>query len=202
MAGLLVQGTALGQAGAAASLTPTNQPAGGASAKGAAESEVAVIETSEGTMVLEFWPDVAPRTVENFKKLARQGFYDGTCFHRVIKGFMIQGGDPLTKDESQKARWGTGGPGYTIKAEFNSRKHERGVVSMARRSDPDSAGSQFFICHGDAPHLDGRYTAFGRLIKGEEVLDRIANTPTDAQDRPLNRVTVKTIRIVPASQAP
>lgn len=202
MAGLLVQGTALGQAGAAASLTPTNQPAGGASAKGAAESEVAVIETSEGTMVLEFWPDVAPRTVENFKKLARQGFYDGTCFHRVIKGFMIQGGDPLTKDESQKARWGTGGPGYTIKAEFNSRKHERGVVSMARRSDPDSAGSQFFICHGDAPHLDGRYTAFGRLIKGEDVLDRIANTPTDAQDRPLNRVTVKTIRIVPASQAP
>ena len=200
--GLLLHGTAPVQAGASGEGASTNQASGTVPARASGEAEVAVIETSEGTMVMEFWPEVAPRTVENFKKLARQGFYDGTCFHRVIKGFMIQGGDPLTKDESQKARWGTGGPGYTIKAEFNSRQHVRGVVSMARRSDPDSAGSQFFICHGDAPHLDGRYTAFGRLIKGEDVLDRIANTPTDAQDRPLKRVTVKTIRIVPASQAP
>lgn len=168
----------------------------------ASTNEVAVIRTSEGIMVVEFWPDVAPGHVENFKKLARQGFYDGTCFHRVIKGFMIQGGDPLTKDESQKARWGTGGPGYTIKAEFNSRKHVRGVLSMARTSDPNSAGSQFFICHADAPHLDGKYTAFGKLIRGEEVLDRIANTPTDARDRPLKRIHVESIRIVPADQVP
>lgn len=180
----------------------TNAVPGTAPRPGAATNEVAVIQTSEGTMVLEFWPDVAPGHVENFKKLARQGFYDGTCFHRVIKGFMIQGGDPLTRDESQKARWGTGGPGYTIKAEFNSRKHVRGVLSMARTSDPNSAGSQFFICHADAPHLDGQYTAFGRLIRGEEVLDRIANTPTDARNRPLKRVHVESIRIVPADQAP
>jgi len=182
--------------------TSTNTTHRPASAVPNPTNEVAVIRTSEGTMVIEFWPDVAPGHVENFKKLARQGFYDGTCFHRVIKGFMIQGGDPLTKDETQKARWGTGGPGYTIKAEFNNRRHVRGVVSMARTSDPNSAGSQFFICHADAPHLDGQYTAFGRLIRGEDVLDRIANTPTDARDRPLKRVHVESIRIVPANQAP
>lgn len=180
----------------------TNAAPPSAARLAASTNEVAVIRTSEGIMVVEFWPDVAPGHVENFKKLARQGFYDGTCFHRVIKGFMIQGGDPLTKDESQKARWGTGGPGYTIKAEFNSRKHVRGVLSMARTSDPNSAGSQFFICHADAPHLDGQYTAFGKLIRGEDVLDRIANTPTDARDRPLKRIQVQSIRIVPADQAP
>jgi len=160
--------------------------------------EVAVIKTSEGEMVLEFWPDVAPGHVENFKKLARQGFYDGTCFHRVIKDFMIQGGDPLTKDEANKSRWGTGGPGYTIKAEFNDRPHVRGVLSMARASDPNSAGSQFFICHGNPRFLDGKYTAFGKLIKGDDVLEKIATTPTDANDRPLKRVHVESIRIVAA----
>lgn len=159
-------------------------------------NEVAVIKTSEGEMVLEFWPDVAPGHVENFKKLARKGFYDGTCFHRVIKGFMIQGGDPLTKDEANKGRWGTGGPGYTIKAEFNDRPHVRGVLSMARASDPNSAGSQFFICHGDPRFLDGKYTAFGKLIKGDDVLEKIATTPTDANDRPLKRIHVESIRIV------
>jgi peptidyl-prolyl cis-trans isomerase B (cyclophilin B) len=158
--------------------------------------EVAVIKTSEGEMVLEFWPDVAPGHVENFKKLARQGFYDGTCFHRVIKDFMIQGGDPLTKDEANKSRWGTGGPGYTIKAEFNDRPHVRGVLSMARASDPNSAGSQFFICHGNPRFLDGKYTAFGKLIKGDDVLEKIATTPTDANDRPLKRVHIESIRIV------
>src|SRR5438093_11371403 len=101
-------------------------------------NEVAVLTTSEGTMVLEFWPDVAPGHVENFKKLARKGFYDGTAFHRVIKGFMIQGGDPLTKDDKNDARWGTGDPGYKIKAEFNDRPHVRGVLSMARSNDPNS----------------------------------------------------------------
>ena len=161
--------------------------------------ELAVIQTSEGTMVLELWPEVAPRHVENFKNLARQGFYDGTCFHRVIAGFMIQGGDPLTKDESQKSRWGTGGPPHRIPAEFNDRPHLRGVLSMARAQDPDSAGSQFFICHADARFLDGQYTAFGRLVQGEDVLDRIANTPTDARDCPLRRIHVESIRIVPAS---
>src|SRR4051812_14668680 len=110
--------------------------------------EVAVFKTSEGEMVAEFWPDVAPNTVENFKKLAKSGFYDGTAFHRILKGFMAQGGDPLTKDPLKETAWGTGDPGYKIKAEFSQKKHERGVFSMARSQDPNSAGSQFFICFG------------------------------------------------------
>ena len=141
-------------------------------------NEVAVIKTSEGEMVVEFWPDVAPKTVENFKSLARKGFYDGTCFHRVIKDFMIQGGDALTKDPKAEGRWGTGDPGYKIKAEFNDRPHTRGVLSMARSNDPDSAGSQFFICHGDPRFLDRQYTAFGKVIKGDDVLEKIATTKT------------------------
>jgi peptidyl-prolyl cis-trans isomerase B (cyclophilin B) len=158
--------------------------------------EVAVIKTSAGTMVIEFWPDVAPKTVENFKKLANQGFYDGTCFHRVIKDFMIQGGDPLTKDEANKARWGTGDPGYKIKAEFNEKSHTRGVISMARSQDPDSAGSQFFICHGNPNFLDRQYTAFGKLIKGDEVLERIATTSTGPRDVPSTRQNIDSIKIV------
>src|SRR2546426_10364843 len=126
--------------------------------------EVAVIKTTEGEMTVEFWPDVAPKTVENFKKLAKEGFYDGTAFHRIIKGFMIQGGDPFTKDLSKEDRFGEGGPGYTIKAEFNDRKHVRGVMSMARSRDPDSAGSQFFICHAEATSLDGKYTEVGKVV--------------------------------------
>lgn len=161
-------------------------------------SEVAVIQTSEGTMVLEFWPDVAPGHVENFKKLARQGFYDGTCFHRIIKGFMIQGGDPLTKDPAMQSRWGTGGPGHTIKAEFNTKPHVRGVLSMARSQDPDSAGSQFFICHADAHFLDRQYTAFGKLIKGDDVLEKLATTPTQPGDRPVKRANIESIKIVAA----
>ncbi len=129
-------------------------------------SELAQITTTEGEIVIEFWPDVAPKTVENFKTLAQKGFYDGTCFHRIIKGFMIQGGDPLTRDPAAENRWGTGGPGYQIRAEFNDRSHQRGVISMARSANPDSAGSQFFICDGDASFLDRQYTAFGKLIKG------------------------------------
>ncbi len=161
-------------------------------------NEVAVIKTSEGDMVAEFWPDVAPKTVENFKKLARQGFYDGTAFHRIIKGFMIQGGDPLTKDESKRASWGTGDPGYKIAAEFNEKSHTRGVLSMARSNDPNSAGSQFFICHGHPTFLDRQYTAFGKLIKGDEVLEKIATTKTGPGDRPLKRINVESIKIVPA----
>ena len=165
---------------------------------GASANEVAVIKTSEGDMVIEFWPNVAPKTVENFKTLAKKGFYDGTCFHRVIKGFMIQGGDPLSKDLNQEGRWGTGGPGYNVKAEFNDRHHDRGVISMARSSDPDSAGSQFFICHGSPRQLDHQYTAFGKLTKGDDVLEKIATAPTHPPDRPDKRIVIESIKIVPA----
>jgi peptidyl-prolyl cis-trans isomerase B (cyclophilin B) len=166
-------------------------------------NEVAVIKTSEGEMVAEFWPDVAPQTVENFKKLARAGFYDGTAFHRIVKNFMIQGGDPLTKDPAKEQLWGTGDPGYKIKAEFNKKSHERGVLSMARSSDPDSAGSQFFICLGNVSRLDGQYTTFGRLIKGEDVLARIGDTPVamsagGERSKPTKRISVESIKIVPA----
>jgi peptidyl-prolyl cis-trans isomerase B (cyclophilin B) len=167
------------------------------------EKEVALISTTEGDMVAEFWPDVAPKTVENFKTLAKKGFYDGTCFHRIMKGFMIQGGDPLSKDLSKEDMWGTGDPGYKVKAEFNDRKHVKGVLSMARSSDPDSAGSQFFICLGPTPSLDGKYTTFGKLIKGEDVLAKIGDTPVVASrsgepSKPSKRVEVKSIKIVPA----
>lgn len=161
-------------------------------------NEVAVIKTTEGDMVIEFWPDVAPKTVENFKTLAKKGFYDGTAFHRVIKGFMIQGGDPLTKDASKEATWGTGDPGYKVKAEFNDKHHDRGVISMARSNDPDSAGSQFFICHGNPHFLDHQYTAFGKLIKGDDVLEKIGTTATHPPDRPNKRMGVESIKIVPA----
>src|SRR5204863_9089241 len=155
--------------------------------------EVAVIKTDEGEMVVQFWPEVAPKTVENFKTLAKKGFYDGTAFHRIMKGFMVQGGDPLTKDLNMESRWGTGGPGHKVKAEFNDRAHQRGVLSMARSQDPDSAGSQFFICLGDASFLDRSYTAFGKLIKGDDVLGKIGDTPTKAgnsgeKSKPLTRV--------------
>lgn len=167
-------------------------------------NEVAVIKTSAGEMVVEFWPEVAPKTVENFKKLSREGFYDGTCFHRIIKGFMIQGGDPLSKDPSKEAIWGTGDPGYKLKAEFNERSHQRGVLSMARAADPDSAGCQFFICLGDASFLDRQYTAFGKLAKGDDVLGKIGDTPVAAggggeASKPTVRVNVESIKIVPAN---
>jgi len=169
-------------------------------------NEAAQVTTTEGEMVIEFWPDAAPKTVANFQKLANQGFYDGTCFHRIIKGFMIQGGDPLTRDPDAADRWGTGGPGYTIKAEFNNHSHQFGVVSMARSSDPNSAGSQFFICHGDASFLDRHYTAFGHLIKGADVLDKIAATPVAQSgqgeaSKPLKRIGVVSIKIVPPDPA-
>lgn len=166
-------------------------------------NEVAVMKTTAGEMVIEFWPDVAPKTVENFKKLARTNFYDGTAFHRIIKNFMIQGGDPLTKDVKNEMRFGTGDPGYKIKAEFNERSHQKGVLSMARSNDPDSAGSQFFIVHGDASFLDRKYTAFGKVIKGLDVLDKIANTPVGPSasgepSKPRERVEVQSVKIVPA----
>lgn len=169
-------------------------------------NEVAVFNTSEGQMVIEFWPDTAPATVENFKKLAKQGFFDGTCFHRIIDGFMIQGGDPLTKDASQSDAWGTGGPGYQIKGEVSNRpdrRHVRGVISMANSGSPDTAGSQFFICLADLPQLDGGYTTFGKLIKGDDVLTKLGKSPVKPDphgepSRPVNRVALESVKIVPA----
>ena len=167
-------------------------------------SEVAVIKTNEGEMVIEFWSDAAPKTVENFKKLARSGFYDRTTFHRIVKGFMIQGGDPNSKDPAKENSYGQGGPGYKIKAEFNNHSHERGVISMARGPDPDSAGSQFFICLAPVPRLDGQYTTFGKLIKGDDVLEKIGDTPVTRNSmgensKPTKRVMIESVKIVPAN---
>ena len=168
------------------------------------QKEVAVLKTSDGEMVVEFWPEVAPKTVANFKKLAREGFYDGTAFHRIMRGFMIQGGDPLTKDASNEARFGTGGPGYSIPAEFNDRPHR-----PRRPFDGPLRGSQL----GRQPvfHLPRhrqlsstiKYTAFGDVIKGLDVLDKIGNTPVGAQrggemSKPQTRVTLESVTIVPA----
>jgi len=166
-------------------------------------NEVAVITTSEGDMVVEFWTDAAPNTIENFKKLARAAFYNGTIFHRIVKAFMIQGGDPNSKDPSKENRYGEGGPGYKIKAEFNDHLHERGVISMAREPDPDSAGSQFFICLAPVPRLDHQYTTFGKLIKGDDVLAKIGDTPVSRNSmgemsKPTKRVAIEKIDIVPA----
>jgi peptidyl-prolyl cis-trans isomerase B (cyclophilin B) len=172
--------------------TPTNS-----------SNEVAVIKTSEGDMVVQFWTDAAPNTVENFKKLARQGFYDGTIFHRIVKGFMIQGGDPNSKDPAKETSYGEGGPGYNIKAEFNDHSHDRGVISMARGPDPDSAGSQFFICLAPVRRLDHQYTTFGKLIKGQDVLDKIGDTQVTKNSmgepsKPNKRIVIESIKIVPA----
>jgi peptidyl-prolyl cis-trans isomerase B (cyclophilin B) len=165
-------------------------------------NEVAVIKTSEGEMVVQFWSDAAPKTIENFKKLARSGFYNGTIFHRIMKGFMIQGGDPNTKDPAKESSYGTGGPGYKIKAEFNDHLHEPGVISMAREPNPDSAGSQFFICLGRVPFLDHQYTTFGKLIEGDDVLQKIGDTPVTSahgeMSKPEKRVVIESIKIVPA----
>jgi peptidyl-prolyl cis-trans isomerase B (cyclophilin B) len=168
-----------------------------------ASNEVAVIKTSEGEMVVQFWTDAAPNTIENFKKLAREGFYDGTIFHRIVKGFMIQGGDPNSKDPAKENSYGEGGPSYKIKAEFNDHSHERGVLSMARSSDPDSAGSQFFICLAPVRRLDHQYTTFGKLIKGADVLEKIGDTPVTRNNsgemsKPTKRVVIESIKIVPA----
>jgi len=154
----------------------------------------AVIETKFGNMELKFFPDVAPHHVTNFIELAKKGVYDGTTFHRIIPKFMIQGGDPNSKNPD-KTKHGTGGPGYTIKAEFNDRPHKRGTLSMARAAQPDSAGSQFFICVADAFFLDKQYTAFGELVSGIEVADKIVSQQRDKSDNPVERIEIK-VKIV------
>jgi len=152
------------------------------------------IETNYGKIMFKLLSDLAPETVRNFEKLAQSGFYNGTLFHRVIPGFMIQGGDPNTKN-SDKRSWGTGGPGYTVKAEFNSKSHLRGVVSMARSTDPDSAGSQFFIVTTDSAFLNGQYTAFGEVTEGMDTADKIVNLQRDSNDCPLEEAKMHKVSI-------
>jgi peptidyl-prolyl cis-trans isomerase B (cyclophilin B) len=152
----------------------------------------AVIETKLGNIELKFFPDVAPNHVTNFLDLAKKGFYDGTIFHRVIPGFMIQGGDPNTTS-TDRSKHGCGGPGHSVKAEFSKKPHKRGIVSMARSANPDSAGSQFFICVADSLFLDGQYTVFGEVISGMEAADAIVGQPRDGNDNPLERIEMKVV---------
>ena len=159
------------------------------------KKEVAVIKTGLGTIVFEFLPDVAPKMVENFKDLARSGFYDGTTFHRVINGFMIQGGDPLSKD-SDPTNDGSGEGPRRMPAEFTTKyNHKRGMVSTARASDPDSGSCQFFIVQKDSPSLDNKYTIFGRVLEGMDVVDKISTVPKDRNDRPLKNVVMEKVTI-------
>ena len=152
--------------------------------------EIAVIETKFGKIEVQFFKDKAPGHVKNFKDLAKKGFYDGTIFHRVIPGFMIQGGDPNTKSDD-RSNHGMGGPGYSIKAEFNDTPHKRGILSMARSQDPNSAGSQFYIVVKDSAFLDRKYTAFGKVLSGMNVADKIVNSPRDPRDNPNERIEMK-----------
>jgi peptidyl-prolyl cis-trans isomerase B (cyclophilin B) len=154
----------------------------------------AVIETKFGNIELRFFPEVAPNHVNNFIDLSKKGFYDGTTFHRVIPGFMIQGGDSNSKNPDRSTH-GMGGPGYSVKAEFNAKPHKRGTLSMARSGHPDSAGSQFFICVANASFLDRQYTAFGEVVTGMEVADQIVSQSRDKNDNPLERIEMK-IKII------
>ena len=153
-------------------------------------NEIGVIETSHGTIEVEFFEDKAAGHVKNFKELANKEFYNGTTFHRVIPGFMIQGGDPNTKTNDRSSH-GMGGPGYTIDAEFNDARHDRGVLSMARSQDPNSAGSQFFVVVKDAPFLDGKYTVFGKVRSGMDVADKIVSSRRNRRDNPVERIEMK-----------
>ncbi|UCG12066.1 MAG: peptidylprolyl isomerase [Deltaproteobacteria bacterium] len=160
------------------------------------EAKTAVIHTEFGQISLKFFPEVAPKHVNSFIELASNGFYDGTTFHRVVPGFVIQGGDPNTKSED-RSKHGVGGPGYTLKAEFNNTPHKRGILSMARAADPDSAGSQFFICVADAAFLDEQYTVFGEVIEGIDVVDQIVSQPKDQRDNPLERIEMRVEIVTP-----
>ena len=151
------------------------------------------IQTPHGKVVIALFDDIAPKHAASFRKLAKEGFYDGTTFHRVIPGFMIQGGDPLSRDPSKRNLHGTGGPGYTVEAEFSDLKHERGILSAARSADPNSAGSQFFLMHAKSPHLDGKYSVFGKVVSGMEAVDQIVKEPKDQKDNPLKPMTIKMV---------
>jgi peptidyl-prolyl cis-trans isomerase B (cyclophilin B) len=177
---------------------PSQKPAGDTAAPGATApkdgEEVAVLDTNQGKIILKFFPKQAPGHVANFIKLSKKGFYDGTKFHRVIPGFMIQGGDPNTK--TGKGTPGTGGPGYSIKAEFNEIKHNRGILSMARSQDPDSGGSQFFIMVAPNSGLDGQYSAFGQVVSGMDAVDKIVNLPRNDRDMPTGpEGVIKSVKI-------
>ena len=154
-----------------------------------------IITTKFGDIEVELYSDSAPKTVENFKDLTKKGFYDGLIFHRIVPGFVIQGGDPYTRDTTNRRRWGTGGPGWNIKAEFNKNRHTRGVLSMARSQDPDSAGSQFFIVLKDSNFLDGQYTVFGKVKSGMDAVDKIATLKTDDADAPINPEQAEIIKV-------
>jgi cyclophilin family peptidyl-prolyl cis-trans isomerase len=160
------------------------------------DKEAAVLQTSFGKIVIEFFPNAAPKHVKNFKQLARSGFYNGTHFHRVIPGFMIQGGDPNSKD-NDRSNDGTGDSGTKVPAEFNSISHKRGIVSMARGNDPNSASCQFFIVVKDSNFLDHNYSVFGRVIEGMDVADKIVNVKRDDQDNPINAVIIQKVTIEP-----
>jgi cyclophilin family peptidyl-prolyl cis-trans isomerase len=154
-----------------------------------------IITTKFGDIEVELYSDSASKTVENFKALTKKGFYDGLIFHRIVPGFVIQGGDPYTRDTTNRRRWGTGGPGWNIKAEFNKNTHARGVLSMARSQDPDSAGSQFFIVLKDSNFLDGQYTIFGKVKSGMDAVDKIASLKTDHADAPINPDQAEMIKV-------
>ena len=168
------------------------------------EDTIVVLETDSGRLIIEFFPQFAPNHVENFVTLSEDGFYTGTIFHRIIEGFMIQGGDPKTKGTFSMSEWGTGDPGYSIDSEFNNIEHKRGIVSMARSSDPNSAGSQFFIVQKDSNFLDGQYTVFGRILTDEsfETLDRIATMNTAPNDQPMDawRAIIKNVIVMDRSE--
>jgi cyclophilin family peptidyl-prolyl cis-trans isomerase len=153
------------------------------------------IQTKFGDAMIEFFPDAAPKTVENFIKLSKSGFYDGLMFHRIVPGFVIQGGDPNTKSAANRGRWGTGGPGWTVRAEFNKNKHSRGALSMARSQDPNSAGSQFFIVLKDSNFLDGQYTVFGSVTAGMNAVDKIAALERDSADAPVDAEQAKMVKV-------
>ena len=157
------------------------------------KGQKAIIKTKFGDMEIKFYPEMAPKHVENFIALAKSGFYNGTIFHRVIPGFMIQGGDPNTKDLNKPETYGMGGPSHRVKAEFNNIPHHRGIVSMARTNDPNSAGSQFFIVVKDSNFLDGQYTVFGEVVKGMDVADKIVGLPRNSRDLPTDRVEITVV---------
>ncbi len=200
LAGVLFTAAALAQSAAKPAARPAAKPAPGAKS-GESLEEVAVLETDAGTIVVRFFPQVAPNHVANFKDLVKSGFYTGTRFHRTVQGFMIQGGDPKTKDPARKSEWGSGDGPRMLKQEFNRVHHAPGILSMARATDPNSASCQFFIVHDKASFLDNQYTVFGQVVEGMGTVDKIATAPVERGpydpegSRPVNPVVIKAARL-------